>query len=152
MKTLVISPFSRVLINGKKNPKNYAHWGKVIPVLKEKYHLIQIGIEGEEDLGCHEFRKSASFSDIRLLISKSDGWLCVETFLMHMGHLLGKRGVVIWHVCRPDLYGYTENINLVKDKKYFRPNQFDLFEDTPYNEEAHVAPKKVIEAVNTLLS
>lgn len=151
-KTIVIAPFSKRLANGKKNPKNYAYWPKVIAHLKKKNHLIQIGLEHEEDLGCHEFLKGLHLSEIRKVIERCDTWVAVETFLMHMANLVNKRGVVIWHICNPKIYGYETNINLFRDRKYFRPNQFDMFENTPYNEAGHVNYAEVIKAVDSLLS
>jgi ADP-heptose:LPS heptosyltransferase len=151
-KTIVICGFSKKLRNGKPNPKNYHYWDKVIEVLKSTYHLIQIGLEGDEDLKCHEFKKNLPLKEIRSLVEKSDTWISVETFLFHFARLLNKPGVVIWHVCNPDIFGYKENTNLFKDKKLFRPNQFDYFEETPYNSATHVSPTQVVTAVKRLLN
>ena len=51
MKRVIISPYSKLLLNGKRNPKNYPFWNDVIKVLqRKKIHVIQIGIKGEEKL------------------------------------------------------------------------------------------------------
>ena len=152
-KTIVICPFSRILPNGKPNPKNYSYWADVVAALKPKYRLVQIGVEGEQDLGCHEFLKNRHLKEIRTLIEGCTSWISVETFLTHFAYLLNKPGVVIWNVGDPAIFGYKENINLFKNEKYFRANPFDILENRTdsYDPEGHIDPSKVIEAIEGLL-
>ena len=51
MSKIIISPFSRVLRNGKPNPKNYPYWPELIKLLREKNMcVVQVGFKGEEEL------------------------------------------------------------------------------------------------------
>ena len=45
---IIIQPYAKPLVNGKRNPKNYPYWKELISKIKEP--IIQIGVEGEEQL------------------------------------------------------------------------------------------------------
>ena len=49
------------------------------------------------------------------------------------------------------LFGYEQNINLLKDRKYLRQNQFDIWENDVFTEEAFVAADVVVNAVEEML-
>ena len=53
---IIISPYSKALRSGKRNPKNYPYWQELIELIKEP--IVQIGIEGEEQLVPDLDRKS----------------------------------------------------------------------------------------------
>ena len=42
---IIIAPFAKKLLNGKKNPKNYPFWREVIYELPG--HVVQVGVDGE---------------------------------------------------------------------------------------------------------
>jgi ADP-heptose:LPS heptosyltransferase len=139
-----------------ENPKNYPYWDHLIKLLKkDKHSLTQIGIQGETVLKCQKLLIAQSFSDIRKAIEKTDLCLCIESFLFHMAHLLKKPCVVLWGVGDPLLFGYPEQVNLLKDRKYLRRNQFDIngkLGPLPHhNKDAFVEPEHVIRAINTTL-
>lgn len=146
---ILISPFARFLRNGEQNAKNYPYWKEVINSLKEQGHTItQIGVDGEK-----AFKKvdkvffSQPLQKIKQLVLECNLWISVDTFLPHLAHHLNKSGIVIWSVSDPIVFGYKENINLLKDTKYLRKNQFDNWEAQEYNEDAFVKPEVVIKAV-----
>jgi hypothetical protein len=72
--------------------------------------------------------------------------------LQHLGWDEGKKGIVLWSVSNPKIFGHPENINLVKDPKYQVPNQFGWWEFVDHNPEAFVEPQVVVDAVKQLLS
>jgi hypothetical protein len=66
-------------------------------------------------------------------------------------NLHGIYGVVIWGKSDPLLFGYPENVNLLKDRKYLRARQFYIWDDEPFDPEVFVEPAEVVKAVKKLL-
>jgi hypothetical protein len=62
-----------------------------------------------------------------------------------------KQGVVIFSQSSPDIFGYKENVNLLKHKKYLREKQFWLWEQCEYNKDAFVTAEAVHAAVLKVL-
>ena len=140
---IVISPFSRPLRNGKKNPKNYPYWKELISILKQSGHNItQIGRSGEEKL-TDDFRTNLPLEDIKKLLIESDLWISVDNFLPHLANHIPKKGIVIFSKSDPDIYGYKQNINILKDRKYLKEKQFDIWEVCEYDEDAFPAPGEI---------
>jgi ADP-heptose:LPS heptosyltransferase len=147
MPNILISPFSKKLRNGKRNPKDYPYWKEVIEGLKD-YHIIQIGVEGEEQL-VEDFRKNLGLKDIGKLL-KDCIFISVDSFLPHLAHKVGVKGIVLWGQGNPRIFGHPEHINLLKDEKYLRPGieQFWIWEMCEYKEEAFVSAEEVIREVH----
>jgi len=138
---IVIHPFAKPLHNGKTNPKNYPYWKELIALIDEP--IVQVGVEGEEEL-VPDFRKNLSISDLKQLISECRTWVGVDSFFQHLAWSVGKKGIVLWSVSDPNIFGHPENLNLLKDRKYLAANQFLWWDYTPYNKEAFVKPEEVI--------
>jgi len=52
---VIISPYSRRLRNGNRNPKNYPYFEEVIKQLRKMgVYVIQVGIKGEKELGANK--------------------------------------------------------------------------------------------------
>jgi ADP-heptose:LPS heptosyltransferase len=149
---ILISPFSNTLRNGKKNPKNYPvdYWKKLISIIGDK-NVVQIGAIGEERLAT-DCRFGLPFNVIKELIDKCDFFISVDTFLPHMANHYGKHGIVIFSQSDPKIFGYPENINLLNDKKHLRTNQFWIWEQCNYKENAFVKPEVVYAKVMELKS
>lgn len=147
---VLISPFSRNLRNGNKNPKNYPYWHELVGLLeKEGYELTQIGMQGEEPL-VKNVLFNQPLSVIRQLLINHDFWISVDSFLQHMAYPLNKKGVVIWGVSDPKIFGYEQNINILKDRCYLRANQFGIWEEQPFREEVFVKPNEIIKTIKPL--
>lgn len=147
-KTIIIAPFAARLRSGSKNPKNYPFWKEVVSNLKKhNFHIIQIGSIGEETIGADETKFGLTFYDLKKLVQECHLWISIDSFLGHLGALINKKGIVIWGVSDPELFGYESNINLIKDRKYLRPNQFDIWDTYPYKDEVFVHPDVVLDAV-----
>ena len=147
---ILISPYSRKLRNGNKNPKNYPYWENLIKMLKEiDKDIIQIGIDNEKRL-VSNFKKNLPLQNIKKLISMSNIWISIDNFLPHVSYHLQKQGIVLWGHSDPIIFGYPENINLLKNRKYLRKNQFDTWENCEYNEDAFVKPGIIINELNLL--
>ena len=132
-KKIVISPWSKKLRNDGFNSKNYPYWNKLVKKLKNAgAYVIQIGVEGEPSIDADEFLKDRTITQLKEIILSSDIWISVDNFLPHFCNLLGKRGIVIFGKSNPDIFGYPQNLNILKDRKYLRQNQFDIWESESY--------------------
>ena len=139
---ILIAPFAQKLRNGKLNPKTYPFWKQLIEMIDEP--IVQVGVEGEEQL-VSDFRKGLPISELRKLIQDCRIWISCDSFLQHLGWDEGKPGIVLWSVSDPLIFGHSENINLLKDRKYLAENQFLWWELTEHNPDKFVAPHEVIE-------
>jgi hypothetical protein len=139
---IIISPYSKALINGKQNPKNYPYWKELIEMIDEP--IIQVGIEGEKQL-VPDFRKNLPITELRKLIQECRIWISCDSFFQHLGWDEGKKGIVLWGVSDPLIYGHPENINLLADRKYLVENQFLWWEFVEHRNERFVKPKIVLE-------
>lgn len=143
---ILISPFSRKLRNGNKNPKDYPYWSELIALLKPDHELTQIGVKGETLL-TEKVLYDLTIPQLKEQLLTHDLFISVDSFLQHMAHHYGLKGIVIFSQSDPKLFGYPENINLVKDPKYIRKNQFDTWESATYIKQAYVSPEVVLDAV-----
>lgn len=138
---IVISPYSKKLLNGKQNPKNYPYWRELIAMIDD--HIVQVGVDGEEQL-VPDFRKNLSIAELRQLLRECKTFISCDSFVQHLGWDVGKKGIVLWSVSDPNIYGHPENINLLKDRKYLAENQFLWWEFVNHNPESFVSPEEVI--------
>jgi ADP-heptose:LPS heptosyltransferase len=152
VKTVIISPFSRSLRNGKENPKNYPYWDQVISKLKTRsIRIVQIGRSNEKCLDADEVKHDLKLVDLKKLINKTDLCLAVDNFLPHLCANMGKRCVVIFGKSDPNIFGYYTNTNLLKDRKYLRKRQFETWEQEQYEPECFIEPDIIVKTVTELL-
>ena len=142
---IIISPYSKALRNGKINPKNYPYWKELIALIKEP--IIQIGIEGEEQL-VPDFRKNLSLTELEVLVDECRTWISCDSFLQHFGWDRKKYGIVLWSVSDPLIFGHPENINLLKDRSNLVQNQFLWWEFTDHDPNKFFNPNLVLECLN----
>jgi hypothetical protein len=83
--------------------------------------------------------------EVTNLLKISDTFIAVDSFLQHHAWDIGKRGTVIFSQSDPNIFGHEFHNNLLKDRKYLRPNQFDLWESTSCNDEAFFDWNEVFE-------
>lgn len=146
---IIISPYSKALLSGKTNPKNYPFWKELIPLINEP--IVQVGIEGEEQL-VPDFRKNLSLPELRALLGQCKTWISCDSFFQHLGWDEGKRGIVLWAVSDPLIFGHPENINLLKDRGNLVENQFLWWEFTDHDPDKFVRPDEVMIALTSLLT
>lgn len=118
-------PFSQI-------PKNYPFWNSMIRLVKSELsrcNFIQFS-KTPVDLipAVDEVRIDLSLDEIKFEVNKLDLWISVDNFAPHL--LYPKKGIVIWGKSDPLIFGYKENKNILKNRKYLRENQFDFW----YNE------------------
>lgn len=138
---IIISPYAKRLINGKQNPKNYPYWKELVALIEEP--IVQVGVLGEEQL-VPDFRKNLSLSELGSLIQECRTWISCDSFFQHLAWDYKKPGIVLWSVSDPLIFGYKENINLLKDRSYLAENQFLWWEQTEHKNERFVEPEEVI--------
>lgn len=144
---IIIAPFAKQMKNGMPHAKDFPFWNELLDMIKE--HVIQIGIEGEQQL-TKDFKKDLTIGEIENLIRTCRTWISVDSFLPHMAKHLCKPGIVLWSRSDPNIFGYPENINLLKDRKYLRKNQFAIWEVVVLNPETFVSPEIVYQALYPL--
>lgn len=140
--TVLIAPFARKLRDGKNNPKNFPYWKDLIKLLESDYDLIQIGTSGEEAF-VPNTQFNSSLSHLEELIKSCYFWISVDSFLPHMAHHFNKKGVVIWSVSDPRIFGYPDNINILKDPRFLRKKQFEIWEACTFDADAFVSAEEV---------
>lgn len=138
---IIISPYAKKLRNGQQNPKNYPYWEELIRQINEP--IVQVGVTGEKQL-VDDFRPNLSINELRQLIRECRTWIGVDSFFQHLCWDEGKKGIVLWGVSDPLIFGHPENINLLKDRSYLAPNQFLWWEQTEHKNERFVEPKEVL--------
>lgn len=154
-KKILLSLFSRPThINNNPSPKSYPldYAIELVGLLKmEGFFTIQIGVESEPEINCNQRLNSPSIPNLINLIKDSYLFVCCDNFLHHAAHFYKKRGIVIFSQSNPQIFGYKDNINLVKNSNYLRKDkkQFEYWEQTPYIKDAFVAPVDIIEAIRT---
>ena len=143
---ILLSPFAQKLRNGMPNPKSPSPewWGRLVALLP--IPLLQIGVAGEPQL-VGDYRQGLPLGSIADLVRQCDTWISSDSFLPHLAHHVGKPGVVVWSRSDPNVFGYPENHNLLKDRKYLRKNTFGMWEEESYMEDAFVDPAVVAAAV-----
>ena len=62
-----------------------------------------------------------------------------------------KRGIVLWGMSDPKIFGHDIHINLLRDEKYLRPNQFLTWDMQNFVPESFVEPIEVIHNINRLI-
>jgi ADP-heptose:LPS heptosyltransferase len=147
---VIISPYSKPLRNGKENPKNYPYWPELVKGLKEKdMYVIQIGVRGEKEIeGVDEVLFNKPLKELVSLLNECNTWISVDNFFQHLAYFNGKPGIAIFGQSDPEIFGHKENINILKDRKYLRVLQFDIWERAECNNECFVEPAVIIDRIS----
>lgn len=142
---IIISPFSQKMRNGKVNPKSYPYWNSLLSLIKDK-HIIQIGVEGEQKL-TEDVRFNLPIKEIERLVKGCDYWISVDTFLQHLAQRVGKKGVVIFGPSDPNIFGYPNNVNILKNRSVLRKAQFDIWESETFDPSRFLNAEEVYEII-----
>lgn len=138
---IIISPYSKQLKNGKRNPKEYPHWNELIALINEP--IVQVGVTGEKQL-VPDFRPNLSLVQLKELLQECRTWIGCDSFFQHLAWSIGKPGIVLWSVSDPLIFGHPENINLLKDRSCLAENQFLWWDYVEYDPNKFVSPQEVI--------
>lgn len=147
MSRIIISPYSAKLADGRVNAKSYPHWLKLVQLLnREGYEIIQIGVAGEDRIeGVAQFVQGWPFNKLKQLIEDCALWISVDNFLPHFVHCeCRKPGVVLWGPSDPRIFGYPENVNLLRGRDFLRPHQMQTWNEWDHNPLAFVYAENVL--------
>lgn len=154
---VLFSPFSQKLRNSQQNPKNFPYWQELITLLRASGKVDEIwqaGVGNEyrfEGVTQRFFDKP--LKELAEIAAKSSVWVSVENFFPHLCNAFSVpiKGVVIFSKSDPVHFGYPQNVNLLKDKKYLRQDQFLIWEQCNYEEDAFVSAKVVYDEIMKIL-
>lgn len=138
---IIIAPWAQKLRNGNNNPKNYPYWEELVKLLPTP--IVQVGTADEKQL-VPDFRKNLSLAELKSLVEECTTWIGVDSFFQHFCWDIGKPGIVLWGQSDPRIFGHPENINLLKNRSYLRPDQFLIWEQCTYRKDCFVEPAEVI--------
>lgn len=148
---VILSLFSKNTHETQKpSPKNYPLSAaiKLVELLKQNNIIsAQVGVIGEPDLNADEKYFNLPFNKLKDLLLSADTFICVDNFCSHMAHYYGKHGIVIFSKSDPLLFGYSENVNLLKDRKYLVSDSYGFWESVESQKEAFIEPEIVLKAV-----
>ncbi len=125
MNYIAIFPYSKRTSEGIESPKNYPYWKELVQILSNRgYEVIQVSPFDEEKIeGVKYITGALPFKSIVDLVERAYTYISVDSFAPHLLHPY-KRGIVIFGVSDPNLYGYAKNINLLKSRMYLKKEQF----------------------------
>lgn len=127
----------KILINrgNLNNAKSYPFWEELLVLLKD--HEVK------------EIKGILKEQEIKDLVKEADCVVTIDTFLIHFikYYKLTTPTIVIWGLSDPLIFGYKDQTNLLKGRKYLRSGQFLWWKDIPNNPEVFVTPETVYNAV-----
>ena len=140
---IIIAPYAQRLRNGKENPKNYPYWKELVQELQKSMYVVQVGVEGEEQL-VPDFRTNLPIAELCGLLKECKTWIGVDSFFQHLAWREQKPGIVLWGPSDPLIWGHPKNINLLKDRSYLVENQFIWWEATEHSNDRFVKPQEIL--------
>ena len=154
MALILISPWSNP-VPYQQNAKNYPYWQEVVDGLKELGHEVhQCGVNREGRVDCDNYLWDYPLPEIAKVINDYDLVVSIDNFMPHFCNLYrdkSKPTVVIYSRSSPDIFGYKDYINVFKDRKYFREDQYGVWEHCQYQTGAFVKPQVVLETIKGVL-
>ncbi len=136
-------------LGGKPSPKDYPHAKELAELLETDHEVIQLG--GQDDVQvAKDVRRNLPHEQVGELIKWSDTGVCVDSYLQHAFWERRKKAIVLFGISDPIIFGHPENVNLLRDRKYLRPRQYDLYYVNEYCNEAFVTPQEVVKALSEI--
>ena len=156
MKRVLISPYSSKIpgdkdAKSKVNAKNYPYWKELVKKLVAlDCEVLQLGVSGEKQIpGTSKLLLNSPMSELKKMLDSCDFWISVDNFFHHFAHFYKKPGFVLWGPSDPSIFGYSENVNILRSKKYLRPpnEQFLFWKWVEYKQERFVSAESVIDII-----
>lgn len=150
---ILLHAASRAMLNGLTNPKNYPYWPALLAALEDAGairldEVVQVGLEGDPSFVA-DFRAGLALRDLRGLVAEADWWLSIDSFLPHLAQHLNRPGVVFWAKSDPAIFGYPENLNLLRSCQHLRARQFRIWEEESFDPEAFLPVDAAVDAILT---
>jgi ADP-heptose:LPS heptosyltransferase len=115
-------------------------------LLEKDYEVVQVG-GGNDVQIAKDFRPNLCFEELCDLARASKTGISSDTYLGHLYWYLSRRAIVLFGISDPLIFGHPENLNLLRDRKFLRPRQFDLYYQNEYNHDAFVTPQEVVDSL-----
>ena len=122
-KNILISAWSRA----EDSAKSYPYMQELCDILAKDYRLIQIGVGKERRLNNCEHRFDMPLKDVELALKCAGFFLSIDNFLHHAAHYFGVPGIVIFGPSDPEIFGYKDQVNIIKDRSLLRKDQFGFY-------------------------
>ena len=136
-------------LNGQPSPKDYPFARELAELLEKDYEVVQVG-GGNDVQVTKDFRPNLSFNELGKLIHASRTGICVDSYLQHCYWYFDRRAIVLLGISDPLIFSHLIHLNLLKDRKFLRPKQFDLYYLNQYNPDAFVKPSDVLQALSKI--
>lgn len=119
---------------GLQTAKSYPYWEELYALLKDN-EVKKIGM--------------TPLSELKDLIEWCDVFISIDSFPPHFieYHKIDKKVIVLWGTSHPEIFGYENNVNLLKDKKYLREQPYKWWKEELLNKDAFVSPNNVFKHV-----
>ena len=142
---ILIHPSPARLENNQQSAKFFpiSWWDKVITAFP-KTTFYQIGTRGDEIVNNCITKFGLSEPEIIKLAKECDFVVATESFLPHLLHPYNIPCIVLFSRSDPEIFGYKENINLIKDRKYIREDIYGKWITCPVIPEAYIEPEILI--------
>lgn len=149
---LILSPYTKPTMDGSPNAKQFPWWQEVVDALCKDIEIVQIGANDEKRLDNVKVFVKPRLNELAGILKEAKCFASVDNFLQHFVYMkkLPIRGVVVWSQSNPSIFGYPNNVNLLKDRKYLRQYQWHFWHQTKFDENAFVQPDIVVNAIRGL--
>ncbi len=147
---ILFAPFSKPL-RGKEgpNPKDYPWPDQLVKLLEHSGHeVVQMGCTGEKQVA-KSFLQDLKFEEAKQALLAHDTFISCDSYLQHLASLVGRRGIVLFGPSDPIIFGHSLHINLLKNRDYLRPKQFENWEAWKSNDSAFVSPEAIMSALRS---
>jgi len=134
-------------LKGQASPKDYPEPKKLADLLENVDEVIQVG-GGNDEQVCKDFRPNLDFDELGKLIHASRTGISVDSYLQHCYWYFDRRAIVLLGISDPLIFSHDIHLNLLQDRKFLRPKQFDLYYLNQYNPDAFVKPQDVLLALS----
>lgn len=105
--------------------------------------VVQIGVTGETQL-VPDFRENQTLDQLADLVKTCRFWISCDSFFQHFAWDFGIPGAVLWGPSDPNIYGYSENLNITKSKEFKIPNQFLMWTMVEPSDNFWIPPDEAI--------
>lgn len=145
---IFLAPFTNKRIDGKPHAKEYPFWEELLNLITIQDEVYQYVMPGDKEL-VKSVIPHVPFKDFFNIVKEMDTFLCVDSYLPHFMncHFPDKRGFVLFGPSDPTIWGYQQNFNLTNGRSFWRPNQFETWNQWEANPESHVNPLDVYSAI-----
>ena len=125
-----------LISSGTHKAKCYPYWDELAYILTNKgYHITQLGI-GDQKRICAgignpniDYVWDKPLKEVEDVVRQVGDFVAIDNFLHHLAHQLGVRGAVIYGPSDPRLFGYSDQINIIKKYEYLRKDQLGFYRD-----------------------